>query len=263
VRYGRFRVCVMRRWPVCNPRWTSLLGCALLAAGCASDRDTARSCLALQKVPLYYASEDPQDLELSNAERAAIGMVMPRPPTALCTGVLIRPGVVLSAAHCDVGNGVTFRASFAGARVLEAAMVTLHPTYDAMLLQFERGTELDTLEPIALWSSRIDESWIGRQVTLAGVGETETGDYGQLRFVNEPVIGVNETEIGVDGMGRSGACSGDSGGPLLVAGGDGRARVAGILDRGSRDCIGLDIYVRADVLLDWVAEVTDKSCVNP
>jgi secreted trypsin-like serine protease len=66
----------------------------------------------------------------------------------------------------------------------------------------------------------------------------------------------------VDGEGRTGACAGDSGGPLLVADSSGQARVAGVLDRGSADCLGLDLYTRIDALADWIERVSALGAVG-
>jgi hypothetical protein len=57
----------------------------------------------------------------------------------------------------------------------------------------------------------------------------------------------------VSAGGRAGACFGDSGGPLLVRGDDGHARVLGVLSSGAAGCFGRDTYARVDRLWEWLA----------
>jgi hypothetical protein len=102
------------------------------------------------------------------------------------------------------------------------------------------------------WTSVVDASWLGRDAELAGYGTTETDATGRRLFTSEKIVEVDDTFITVDGQGRSGACTGDSGGPLLVATNAGEPAVAGILSVGSADCRGIDRYVRVDRAWRWL-----------
>jgi len=55
-----------------------------------------------------------------------------------------------------------------------------------------------------------------------------------------------------NGMGQSGACVGDSGGPLIIDGSSGQPEILGTLRRGEETCLGLDYYIRADRFGAWV-----------
>jgi secreted trypsin-like serine protease len=52
-------------------------------------------------------------------------------------------------------------------------------------------------------------------------------------------------------LGKTGACVGDSGGPLLGKTMDGRIEVLGLLEAGSASCTGEDFYTRLDRLKSW------------
>jgi hypothetical protein len=95
----------------------------------------------------------------------------------------------------------------------------------------------------------------GASVELAGYGRTEDGTSGQLRFVVESVRTEQDGIITVDGGERSGACEGDSGGPLLARAAGGKLAVVGILSMGSVLCRGQDEYVSASQFGRWIADV--------
>ncbi len=69
--------------------------------------------------------------------------------------------------------------------------------------------------------------------------------------MTERVTSVEESFIITDGAGVSGACNGDSGGPLLTRDASGELQLAGVLSGGSASCTGVDEYVRADAIADW------------
>ena len=236
-----------------HPMLPVAIALALLVAGCLHSGDAAPDCAVARAEPLYFGDTEPAQLELSPAQRAAIGLVESGSGDAACTGVLIARGHVLTGAHCQIGEALSFLPSLGDATAVDATAAVAHPTLDALLMQLEPDPQLDALAPIPLWSGPFDDL-LGMEATLAGLGLTETGESGELRFLDEEVVDLSDDEIVVDGMGRSGACVGDSGGPLLVATDDGRPRVAGVLSRGSHDCLGIDVYVRADRLANWVQQ---------
>ena len=84
------------------------------------------------------------------------------------------------------------------------------------------------------------------------VGWSASG-LGRRTFLVERVAQVADDHVLVSADGLAGACFGDSGGPLLVRGDDGRVRTLGLLSQGSSDCRGTDRYLRVDALADWLA----------
>ena len=53
----------------------------------------------------------------------------------------------------------------------------------------------------------------------------------------------------------SGACGGDSGGPLIVRGVDGAPVIAGVLSTGSPTCVDRDSYQRLAPARDWITDM--------
>jgi hypothetical protein len=207
---------------------------------------------------LFLGSADGGSFGVPSGDRSAIGAVLAgADPAIACTATVIAAGVALTAAHCDDGDGIAFRLG-EGAVAMPIRDARSHPTLDVMVFRFDQdGGEQP--RPLALFDGPIDADWEGQVVTLAGVGRTETGDIGELRFAREPIVEVSTTELRVDGMGRSGACGGDSGGPLLVENPEGTPQIVGILERGAGSCLGVDVYARVDAFAAWLRAATGTS----
>jgi hypothetical protein len=205
---------------------------------------------------LINGSSDAGSLELSSAQLSAIGAITAgEGGSPICTATVIDRGLALTAAHCAASPDAYFRLGAMGAQVRHLVQ---HPSLDVVLFQVEDSAVADAdIAAIGLLDGDISSEWIDREVTLAGIGQTETGALGKLRFVQEKIVRVTEEAVWVDGMGKSGACGGDSGGPLLVREGD-LTHIAGVLSRGSSDCTGIDVYERGDDIATWVRSAAGK-----
>jgi hypothetical protein len=213
--------------------------------------------------PLVSAVGRAEYLMLSEAQEMAIVQLDVGPsgsqPTS-CSGVLIDPRWVMSSAHCSSGSdrdmakvrfGVQARAP---ALELESSKLSVHPDLDLMLIELPISSDMLPIEvrPLPASTARPDPSLRGDRVQLAGYGTDEHGALAEREFLVELVTDVGERFITVDGATRSGACAGDSGGPLLVRDEQGHARVAGLLSAGSAGCNGHDLYTRVDLVSDWL-----------
>lgn len=154
-----------------------------------------------------------------------------------CTGTVISPNAVLTAAHCFAfarSPRVTITAVVRGSKVtIPASRVAVHPgfTVSAEQVLFNDVAVVQTssalpVPALPLLMSRQPE--VGEQSVVAGYGQTENGG----DAVDDVVAGgavvrlVTDNHVRIDFQGgESHPCRGDSGGALFVEQGDGLAIV--------------------------------------
>ncbi|MBD0369482.1 MAG: trypsin-like serine protease [Pyrinomonadaceae bacterium] len=210
-----------------------------------------------------------------------------------CTGVLVHPRVVLTAAHChsepqnQINIVVALNAedidNLGNAEIVRAKRVRIHPNF--------LSTGFNDIGVIILANSastppvriaRTSELAHAQSTRLVGFGNDDifsTRGFGLKREVEVPITNLRrdddddlddaEGELGFESdleftAGGNGfdSCNGDSGGPAYILTGNGR-KVAGLTSRPfttfTNPCGEGGIYTRIDVNMDFVQQVASSA----
>ncbi|XP_065295413.1 chymotrypsin-2-like isoform X1 [Dermacentor albipictus] len=204
----------------------------------------------------------------------------------LCGGSIITRNVILTAAHCVMKKGryraqvnvmynFTLDGEFTGVR---AHKIIAHPRYvkrreivhDVALVKLPVDLEFNRfMKPVCLPTQKMDVA--GEILVVAGWGETGSADYSKSLRRAE-VVGVTD-ELCQDELRTvrdrkratpgpvicafridTGACRGDSGGPLTLRGDDGRTLQLGIVAFGEHKCPPSvpPLYARVSSHMQWI-----------
>lgn len=139
---------------------------------------------------------------------------------AQCSGTVIAPRAVLTAAHCLVGGTASVHVYLGSGPEVVTTSFAAAPNYsendpnalDVGVVQFEQDLGRP---PIALLLSR--DARVGETAILAGWGKDQNQDSATLRAGAATISAVGSTQLQTQfSSTASTVCSGDSGGPLLL-----------------------------------------------
>lgn len=185
--------------------------------------------------------------------------------TPVCTGTLVAPDAVLTAAHCvtpDPPDAVAFGAApDAGADVAAVIAVVAHPAFDHEHLTDDialvRLASPALAAPVPLLRAASRDDLVGRPVRIAGFGLTSAdapaAEPVRRRSGTSTIADADDTTFRF-GPEPSQTCMGDSGGPTFVLDPDGVELLAGVHSAGDPDCAWAAIDTRVDAYVGGFLE---------
>jgi hypothetical protein len=249
--------------------WQSRSRCALavlLAAACGPSAE-----------PVERLSQAIIGGATDSSDVAVVAVQQPSTGT-LCSGVLVAPTVVLTAAHCVFGvpasdlQVLTGPDTNAPQQTLAVQGAAAYPTYDSAS-GLAGGVDLgvvylttpSSIPPMPVRTDVTDAELTGASVTLIGYGLSSTTDpttAGLRRSVVAPVDTVCSRIITV-GDADANECEGDSGGAVLLGG-----QLVALISSGMLDCTAPANEMRLSAHTLWLAAVLQgkmacPGCVQP
>lgn len=255
---------ILSRWLRIGQRSALMLTACCVVFGCNQyqvSRDNS----------VNASSEAVTNSSLATSDGAVVGLLAEN--YVYCTGVLIGPRAVLTAAHCIRAGrpeAIVLEESGQSPRVLPVLGSWPHPRYGSEGPNFDVGMLLTADSGLAPWvtlphepNANIQE---GTELRIVGYGQTEISDDSAPRRQQGTAIVTGTSAVTLSlGPFPSLACAGDSGGPVFatVAGGE---ALVGVVSHGDEACAARTEVVRpeahfATFLEPLLADITRSGAV--
>jgi hypothetical protein len=202
------------------------------------------------------------------AGRAAQSLVVVRVAGGQCTGTVLATQLVLTAAHCVVGDKMRVRA-YGDRKLHRVVDAVVHPQYGRLTI--ETRVDLALLKLATPLPERAKPALLARRSTTAGEAVLVAG-YGldDADAVNVTGRARMATLIALDERlgillqlrdpasqeAQLGACQGDSGGPAFAIRDD--LVVVGVVSAGPERCGGFTFVTPITPYYDWIVETARK-----
>lgn len=176
-----------------------------------------------------------------------------------CTGTIVAPDVVLTAAHCVSSWSLSELEVVFSSNVLEldANAISIRPreawvpveypnmAYDVALITLAEAT---TVAPLPFLRAPLDPAATGHSLRVVGYGKTNPADSGGVKYEGfARILEVSDAYI----VHEANTCPGDSGGPGFLTFDEGELLV-GVHSRGSCGQGEASTKVRVDRHLDFI-----------